>query len=165
MAAQSANLTAVFNQIGIDYNALLTKLGNPNSLSTADKTSVVAAVNELKAAIDTINQIIANQTVIDDSSVSLTTTWSSDQITKKLQDFKDSILGGAGAAFDTLKEIEAMFASDASYATKVADALAKRVRVDAAQAFTVDEQKQACANIGIGDPTVDYVAVYTAAKA
>lgn len=164
MATQSANLSSVFNQIGIDYKALKAQIGSNTLLATSDKTSIVNAINEVKGAIDTVANAQAGSSSINDATVATTSTWSSSQISAKLQEFKESVLGGASAAFDTLQEIEAMFNSDASYAAKVADALAKRVRVDAAQTFTVDEQKQACANIGIGDPTIDYVAIYNTAK-
>ena len=47
----------------------------------------------------------------------------------------------------------------------LAEQMGKRVRVDAAQTFTVVEQAQGCANLGIGDPDTDFVAVYNTAKA
>lgn len=169
MAKQSDNLSLIFTRLGLDYKAIETKIGNLNSLSTAEKGSLVAAINELHGAI-------SNASAINDSTTATTTSWSSsktatelqsvaDAATAQVQQLKADLLGGASEAFDTFKELQDMFDSDATYASKVAEALAKRVRVDAAQTFTVDEQKQACANIGIGDPTIDYVAIYNAAKA
>jgi len=38
------------------------------------------------------------------------------------------------------------------------------VRFDAAQTLTVAQQLTACTNIGIGNPAVDLVAVYTTAR-
>lgn len=176
MAKQSDNLSLIFTRLGVDYKALETKIGNLTALTTTEKTNLVAAINELHSAINAINNQVANASAINDTTTSTTTSWSSsktstelqkvaDDAVLKIQQLKDDLLGGASSAFDTFKELQDMFNNDASYASKVADALAKRVRVDAAQTFTVDEQKQACANIGIGDPTVDYVAIYNAAKA
>lgn len=168
MAKQSDNLSLIFTRLGLDYKAIETKIGNLNTLSTTEKGNLVAAINELHLAVISASSI-------NDNATETATSWSSsktatelqnvaDAATAKVQQLKADLLGGASAAFDTFKELQDMFDSDAGYATKVADALAKRVRVDAAQVFTIDEQKQACANIGIGDPTVDYVAIYTTAK-
>lgn len=86
---------------------------------------------------------------------------------------KNEILGGASAAYDTLQEIKAIIdagqANDQSALSALTTALAKRVRVDAAQTLTVGEQAQARANIDavatadLGATEVDYVAVATAA--
>ena len=55
--------------------------------------------------------------------------------------------------------------NDANFATTIATQMDKRVRVDAAQTFTVAEQAQGCANLGIGNLDTDLLAVYTTAKA
>ena len=55
--------------------------------------------------------------------------------------------------------------NDANFATTIATQMDKRVRVDAAQSFTVAEQAQGCANLGIGNLDTDLLAVYTTAKA
>ena len=47
----------------------------------------------------------------------------------------------------------------------LAEQMGKRVRVDENQTFTVEEQAQGCANLGIGNPDTDLLAVYIAAKA
>jgi hypothetical protein len=78
------------------------------------------------------------------------------------------VLGGVGAAYDTLLEIQQAMAADESTVQGVLTALGKRVRVDAAQTLTAGEQAQARTNIGaLGTadlgPEVDYVAAATAA--
>ena len=55
--------------------------------------------------------------------------------------------------------------NDANFAATLAEQMGKRVRVDATQTFTVEEQAQGCANLGIGNPDTDLLAVYTTAKA
>ena len=158
MAMQSDLLKALATAVGTDIKTLQASLGSLSGLTTVDKTNIVAALNE-------INQKVASASGINDGSTSTATTWSSNQIQSAINTAVANLVNGAGTTLDTLKELAEALGNDPSFATTIATALGKRVRVDAAQTFTVDEQKQACANIGIGDPTVDYVAVYTAAKA
>ena len=158
MAMQSDLLKALATAIGTDIKTLQASLGSLSGLSTVDKTNIVAALNE-------INQKVASASGINDGATSTATTWSSNQIQSAINTAVSNLVNGAGTTLDTLKELADALGNDPSFATTIATALGKRVRVDAAQTFTVDEQKQACANIGIGDPTIDYVAVYTAAKA
>lgn len=66
---------------------------------------------------------------------------------------KNEILGGAGAAFDTLGELAAMLGNDPNFATTMANALAKRLRVDAATAFTEPEKVQGRSNLGAASAT------------
>lgn len=75
-----------------------------------------------------------------------------------------AVIDGAPSAWDTLKEIADYIAADQTATTAITTALSNRVRFDAAQALTAEQQLQACQNIGIGDPTVDLVAAYTTAK-
>lgn len=86
---------------------------------------------------------------------------------------KAEILGaGVPAALDTLDELAAALADDASYSATVTTALGNRVRVDtAAQGLTGTEQTNARTNIAavgtadIGNADADLAALYTAAKA
>jgi hypothetical protein len=86
---------------------------------------------------------------------------------------KAEILGaGVPGALDTLDELAAALADDASFSATVTTALANRVRVDtAAQGLTTTQQGNARTNIDvyskteIGNPETDLVALYTTAKA
>ena len=157
MAMQSDLLKALATAVGTDIKTLQASLGSLSGLTTVDKTNIVAALNE-------INQKVASASGINDGSTSTATTWSSNQIQSAINTTVSNLVNGAGTTLDTLKELADALGNDPSFATTIATALGKRVRVDAAQTFTVDEQKQACANIGIGDPTIDYVAIYNTAK-
>lgn len=157
MAMQSDLLKALATAVGTDIKTLQASLGSLSGLTTVDKTNIVAALNE-------INQKVASASGINDGSTSTATTWSSNQIQSAINTAVANLVNGAGTTLDTLKELADALGNDPSFATTIATALGKRVRVDAAQTFTVDEQKQACANIGIGDPTIDYVAIYNTAK-
>lgn len=86
---------------------------------------------------------------------------------------KAEILGaGVPSALDTLDELAAALADDASYSATITTALGNRVRVDtAAQGLNSTQQGNARTNIAaqdasvIGNADADLVALYTTAKA
>lgn len=173
MELLTAQILSLANIIGVDTNALISAIGTLSDLQTTNKTSVVAAINEVNTKASTPQESTGAQ--INDMAVegALTEVWSADKVIKVLAlletnlatAIKDELIGGAGAAFDTFKELADAINSDPTFATTIATALNKRVRFDAAQTLTQAEKLQACTNIGIGDPTTDFVAAYNAAKA
>ena len=158
MATQQERITSLAQAIAADIKQLTTKQGTLTALTTTDKTSLVKAINELKSSI-------ANATNINDTSTSTSATWSSDKINTSINNAVSALVSGAGTTLDTLKELADALGNDANFATTIATQMGKRVRVDAAQTFTVAEQAQGCANLGIGNPDTDFVAAYNTAKA
>lgn len=134
-----------------------------SALSTTAKTTLVAALNELKAAVDSVQAGVVD--LIDDAATtSLTKTYSIDKIKVLIQAAKDELLGGApSAALDTIAELAAALADDQNAVTAITTALTYRVRVDAAQTFNNTQIAQAWSNIGLGDYAVDPVAAFEAA--
>ena len=149
-------------RVADEFKAVYSKIGNLSSLSTTDKSTLVAAINELKAAV-------ASSTVIDDAQIAATSTYSSSKIVALLDALKSEILGGADAAYDTLLEIQQVLQSGTSGLEALLAAINQRVRFDAAQSLTVAEQSQARSNIGavassdLGNPDTDFVAVFEGA--
>lgn len=158
MATQQERITALAQAIASDIKNLTTNQGSLTALSTTNKTSLVAALNELKTAIE-------SATNINDASTSTSATWSSNKINTSINNAVSSLVNGAGTTLDTLKELAAALGNDANFAATIATQMGKRVRVDAAQTFTVAEKAQGCANLGIGNPDTDFVAAYNTAKA
>jgi hypothetical protein len=155
-----ARITALAQSIGTDIKALKTSDGNLAALTTTNKTSLVLALNELKGIIDAVG------TVIDDAQVTSTTkTYSVTKIVALINQAKTDILGGASAAYDTLLEIQTILQGDGTNISNLLTAVGNRVRFDAAQTLTVPQINQACANIGLGEPDTDLVAIYNTAKA
>jgi capsid protein len=153
-------------RLATEFRTVHGQAGSLANLSTTDKTSLVAAINELRTQIDAV----AASTEIDDSNAaSLTTTFSADKITTLLDALKVDLLGGADAAFDTLKELQDAILADQTGIAALLAAIDKRVRFDATQTLTNEEQTQARSNIGtiaasdIGDPNTDLVAVFESA--
>ncbi len=150
--------------VGGDVNALNTaidaieaKRGDLTQLTTAQKSSIVAALNELKTTVDGIDVSAA----INDATTDAGGTWSSNKISSEIQTAIVDLKDNAPAAFDTLKEISVELASNTSLRDSILAAQAKRVRFDAAQTLTTPEKKQARANIGAAD--ADQVAGVSAA--
>ena len=174
----SASSVAVVEAIGVDIKGIITSIGNLASLPTAAKTSIVAALAELHAAIQSASSI-------DDSAVDgdTTSTYSADKILDLLvaakNEIKDDLLGGVGSAFDTLKELADAIGNDGSLAANLGAAIANRVRYDQAMTLTEPQKLVARTNIGAvsmdevdthlvttyGDPDADLLAAYNAAKA
>lgn len=164
-------IVALAQAIGADVKTLRLAQGDLTALTTTAKTSLVAAINELVL-------LVANSggADIDDGATSGdAVTWSVDKISSAITAAKAAVktelVGGASAALDTLAELAAALGDNPNFATTIATELGNRVRYDAAQVLTLEQQSQARTNIGaasaaaIGDTERDLVAVYTTAKA
>ena len=158
--------------IGADIKALNISQGALTDLDTTTKTSLVAAVNELKGIVDGLSGDLINDAAGDGDT---TVTWSADRIFDAIADaraaLKNELTNGAGAALDTLAELANALGNDPSFAATIAGEIATRVRYDAAQALSAPQQVQARTNIGaqaaadVGDTDHNFVADYNTAKA
>lgn len=158
-------IVALAQAIGADIKTLTTKQGDLTSLSTTAKGNLVAAINELYAAIGNAGAQINDTAGNGDTLV----TWSADKIYDTIEAaktaVKNDIVNGAAAAFDTLSELAAALNNDPTFAATIATELGNRVRFDAVQTLTTAQKLQACTNIGVGDPERDLAAAYATAKA
>lgn len=155
-------LSSFVLRVAQEFNTVKDRTGNLSALTTTNKSNLVAAINELQA-------LVTASSDIDDSQVSTTTTYSSNKIVSLLNALKAEILGGADAAYDTLLEIQQALTNSSSGLDALLASINHRVRFDAVQTLTVQEQAQARTNIGavaatdIGDTTIDFVAIFEAA--
>lgn len=160
MATLDGQIQALATQLGTDIKQIITNQGNLSALTTTQKASLVLAINELKAELGTID---AN--LIDDSAPSSTKTYSSNKIVSeiqtKCQEVKDALLGGAGEAFDTLKELADLIEQNQDLIESLQTLAGSHVRYDAAQELSPQQKTQARTNIGAADDT-DYQATKTA---
>lgn len=173
--------------VGTDYKQLRTWItgsstGDLTGLTTTVKTSVVAAVNEVNAkpsssppdASETTKGILelASLAEVATGTDSLRAVTAAGVRQERVA-LKAEILGaGVPGALDTLDELAAALADDASFAATMTTALANRVRTDTgAQGLTAPQQLNARTNIDVyskadfGNPDADLVALYTTAKA
>ena len=181
MATLEQRIIALAQAIGTDVKDIRTKNGDLTALDTSTKLNLVAAINELKTSIDAISGTAAG---IDDTAGNGDTdvTWSADKIFDSIEAAKtavrDSILGGASAALDTLQELADALGNDPALAATISAELTKRVRFDAEQVLTATERQQARDNIqaaaaadltalttALGDTNFDFAATYQTAAA
>lgn len=133
-----------------------------SALSTTAKSNLVAAINELKGALDAV---AAGSGAINDSATGSTNTWSAQKVAAEITAAKSALTNGAASALDTLAELAAALGNDANFAATTSTALGNRVRFDAAQTLTAPQKLQACQNIGVGDPETDFVTTFNTALA
>jgi len=156
--------------------------GTISGLTTAAKSDLVAAINEVNAkptsgapsdASTTVKGVVELADLAEMAAgVDTVRAVTVAGVRQERLALKDEILGpGVPAALDTLDELSAALGDDANFAATITTALGNRVRVDtASQALTGTQQTNARTNISavgtaeIGNPETDLVAVYTAAK-
>lgn len=151
-------------RVATECKAIRAVTGDKASLTTTDKSSLVAAVNELKSAIAAAAGILDTATTGDTAH-----TWSANKIIAEINAARAAILNGAPAAYDTLLEISNALAADDSDIAGLLTAVGNRVRFDAAQTLDATQKAQAIANIGavsaadVGDVATNFVTTFEAA--
>lgn len=147
----ATNVTDLATRVASEAKALRTLInGNQSSLTaltTTTKTNLVAAINEIQAAV-------ASASALNDSITSTTTVWSSSKTNTQIIAAVNGVVAAAPTTLDTLNELALALGSDPNFATTVTTALGNRVRFDAAQTLTGPQQTQARANIGAGTSSV-----------
>lgn len=169
----NTNLQNLATRISTELKALRILInGNAADLSglaTTTKTNLVAAINELQAAVDAASQ--SGGASINDAGLSTSTTWSSTKIDSEIDSNVSaaitSLVNGAPTALDTLKELADALEAAAtdSEVAAIVTALDNRVRYDAPQSLTGPQQAQARANIGAGTSDLVIGTTGTTAKA
>lgn len=163
LQTQISNLAV---RVATECKAIRVVTGSLPSLSTTDKSSLVAAINELKTALTTAAGVLDSATTGD-----TTHTWSANKIISEINAAKAAIINGAPAAYDTLIEISDKLASDDSDISGLLTAMGNRVRFDAAQVLTAPQKVQALSNIGaisaedVGDVSSNFVTTFETALA
>lgn len=185
MSLQS-RISDLITVIGTDYKQLRTWItgsssGNLTGLTTTDKSSLLAAVNEVNGKAVTVpDSTTAVKGIIELATLAEVATGTDtvravtpEGVRQERAALKTEILGaGVPSALDTLDELAAALADDANYASTVTAALANRLRVDTPeQILDATQKSNGQINLGVystgalGDPETDLVALYTAAKA
>ena len=170
MAAMATRVNDLASATGGQLKALRTlingNLADLSTLSTTSKASLVAALNEIYADVQTL-AASGGATINDASNASTTQTYSITKILTTIADMvaasKAEILGGAGGAYDTLQELKALLDETDGDIGAITTALAQRVSTQAGQNLTSPEKQNARDNIDvyskaeIGNPDTDFV--------
>ena len=125
-------ITTLLKQVN---STLKSNQGDLTKLNTADKTSLVNALNELKTSI-------GNQTLINDSQATTANTWSATKINNEITTAITKLINGADVSSDTLKELADKIAA-------LAQADNGLVSANQAQTFTAAQKLQARSNIDV----------------
>ena len=135
-------ISTLAQTVGEDVKALLANQGDLSTLTTTQKASLVVAINELNA---TLVQIDKN--IIDDAQTVANKTWSSNkivsEISTKCNEVKSALLGGAGDAYDTLKELADLITENKELIDSLQQLAGAHVRYDAAQELSPSQKTQA----------------------
>ena len=114
-------------------------------------------VEQVQNSVEAIEGQIELQTNINDETPSNTTTYSSNKINSVVTEAKNAVknelLGGAGTAFDTLKELADLIQTNVSAIDALEAIAAGHVRFDQAQTITDEQKTQARGNIGAASQT------------
>lgn len=134
MTTQAEQITALAIRVGTECKTL-----------RAEITAVDGDVKTLQTTVQGLPQI-------NDTTASATSLYSSSkvdsQITTAKQAVKNDLLGGAGAAYDTLKELADLINNNASAIQAIETLAAGHVKFDGTQELTAEQKAQARANIG-----------------
>ena len=120
------------------------------SNTAAEALTQRVAANE--GAITNLQSEIAKKVELDDTTPSATKVYSSQNVEAKItaakQSVKDDLLGGAGEAYDTLKELADALVTNKDAITALQQIAQGHVQFDKAQSLNDEQKKQARANIG-----------------
>lgn len=148
-------------EVGKEIKKTNTKIGNTTALKTTNKGDIVSSINELKDALDNTGPSFglqdAKDGLIKDTVKATDSTYSSQKIetyvTQQVNTAKAAvkadILGGAEAAYDTLKEIQDKVKAGDSTASSLLDGLGKRLRVDEVMVLTEEQQANVAKSLGL----------------
>jgi hypothetical protein len=163
-----SNLQNFATAVATDYKQLRvwmtgSSTGDLTGLNTTAKTSLVAAINEVKSssagAPPSATQTTAGVVQLASPTEAAAGVDTAKAITaadlkQETNTVRNNLLNGAGAAFDTLKELQDLITNDESTATALATTVGQKAN-----------STDVWLKTDIGDPTTDLVAAYTAAKA
>lgn len=133
---------------GKRLNVVLQELNNVGT----DVTALTQRVEANEGKITALQGEVAKKVEIDDAQASGTKTYSSQNVEAKItaakQSVKDDLLGGAGEAYDTLKELADALVTNKDAITALQQIAQGHVQFDKAQSLNDEQKKQARANIG-----------------
>jgi len=162
-----ANLKLAIDQLATYAKANNTNQGALSNLNTTAQASLVAAINEVKAAADAA--AAAAGSTIDDAVTNAENAWSSSKIQNELTAVAAAanqaiidLINGAPTTADTLIELNGLISDNETIITTLTNGQAKRVAVDVDQTFTAAETLRASQNMGLGDNAIDFNASVTA---
>lgn len=152
MAEISKSLESRVSEFAARTGQEIKKVRGEIATSNTAAEALIQRVAANEGAITNLQSEVAKKVEIDDAQASATKTYSSQkvdsQITAAKQSVKNELLGGAGEAYDTLKELADALVTNKDAITALQQIAQGHVQFDKAQALNDDQKKQARANIG-----------------
>lgn len=133
VAAGFARLAEILSEVDKKHKA---NIGTLSSLTTQEKTNLVAALNEVKASLDAFNQI-------DDTSAKTNKAYSSHKVDALIAQAITNLLNGADESSDTLKELADKIAAQI-------EAMQGVLSVSGAQNLEDEQKRHGRNNLGLG---------------
>ena len=109
--SQQTNIAAALLRLANAIVSVNGRVGTLSALTSTDKTSLVAALNELKGIVSGLGSGVA----IDDNATSGSTVWSSTKTQTQINAAITALISGAPGAQDTLAELAAQITALARY--------------------------------------------------
>ena len=139
----ASQISALAQTIGTDVKQIIANIGDLSQLTTTEKTSLVVALNELKASLGTVDL----SKIIDDSKTATNLTWSSTKISNAISSAVSDLVNGAPEALDTLKELADAIDENQDAITALQTIAGGHVKYDGEQTLTTEQKAQARTNI------------------
>lgn len=147
----SKQISALASQVGTDIKQIIANVGDLSQLTTNQKSSLVVALNELKASLQDIADSVG--ATINDSEINSTQTWSSQKIDSAITAAINALVNGAPTTLDTLKELASAIETNQDAISALQTIAAGHVKYTEAQSLTTEQQAQARTNIGAAAAT------------
>lgn len=142
----SKQISALATQVGTDIKQIIANVGDLSQLTTDQKSSLVVALNELKANLQDIAGSVG--ATINDSEINATHTWSSQKIDSAITAAINALVNGAPTTLDTLQELASAIETNQDAISALQTIAAGHVKYTEAQSLTTEQQAQARTNIG-----------------
>lgn len=142
----STQISALATQVGTDIKQIFANVGDLSQLTTTQKASLVAAINELRASIQDIADSVG--ATINDEAITSDQTWSSQKINDSITSAINALINGAPDTLDTLQELATAIETNQDAISALQTIAAGHVKYNEAQSLTTEQQQQARSNIG-----------------
>jgi hypothetical protein len=125
------NVSSLATRVATEFKTIRTQLTGNNTgslaaLTTTQKGSLIAAINELDAAIEALAGSEGGATV-DDENTSTLTVWSSSKTDAEISAAISALVDAAPGVLDTLNELAAALNDDPDFATTITGQIAGKV--------------------------------------
>lgn len=138
--------------LSAQINAFATRVGTEVKAVKGRVTTAEGKISTLETTVAGIQTTIESKSEINDEVVATTSTYSSSKIASEItaakQAVKNDLLDGAGAAYDTLKELGALIDTNKNAIDALEAVAANHVVFDKAQELTDEQKAFARGNIG-----------------